>query len=98
MRRYPLVNVAANPTIEYLSGDRSLLDAHVDVRRRGLEVLAFYHSHPTSRPIPSRKDLEQNFWPGVLQFIISPQAGGLVRGWSLSADTFQEADWEIVAE
>src|SRR5262249_42585040 len=58
--RYPLVNVAASP-VEYLSNDKVLFETDRDMRRRGIQELAVYHSHPTSDPVPSRKDLEQNF-------------------------------------
>src|SRR5438067_13873196 len=56
--RYPLVNAAASPAL-FESDPRSTFDADRDMRRRGLEVLAVYHSHPTSAPVPSRTDLER---------------------------------------
>src|SRR5262245_21327595 len=56
--RYPLVNEAASP-VEYRSEPRSMLRAVRDIDRQGLEVLAVYHSHPTSAPIPSRTDRER---------------------------------------
>src|SRR5262245_56619999 len=63
--RYPLVNALASPT-EFESEAYSLLAAHKDLRNRGLEVLAIYHSHPTSMPVPSKVDLARNYWPGVV--------------------------------
>ncbi len=44
--RYPLVNAAASPR-EYLSDGRSMFAAVRDIDRRGLDILAVYHSHPT---------------------------------------------------
>ncbi len=93
--RYPLVNAAASP-VEYLSDPRSMLEAHKDMRRRGVEVLAVYHSHPTSPPVPSKKDLAMNCWGGAVHFIISLAAATPeVRGWWLAADSYREADWEV---
>jgi proteasome lid subunit RPN8/RPN11 len=94
--RYPLINAAASP-VTYLSEDRSLLEAHKDMRRRGLEEVAVYHSHPTSAPIPSRKDREQNFYgPEIIHFIISLQGPEpVMKGWRLTAEDYQEADWEL---
>src|SRR3954447_4052537 len=59
-RLYRLVNSAASP-VEYESEPRSMLAAMRDMIARGLDVVAVYHSHPTSRPVPSRKDLDRNY-------------------------------------
>src|SRR3954452_20602849 len=50
-KRYPLVDAAASPA-EFLSEPRGMFEADRDMRRRGTEVLAVYHSHPASRPVP----------------------------------------------
>jgi|SRR5579875_1906452 len=93
--RYPLLNAAASP-IECESESRSILWAHRDIRRQGLEVLAVYHSHPTSEPVPSRKDLERNNWPQAVTFIVSLKSTPpTVRGWWLSTETYHEAEWAI---
>src|SRR5262249_44670181 len=96
MQRYPLINALASPT-EYLSEERSLFAAHRDMRKNEVEILAMYHSHPTSEPIPSRKDLERNIWPGALHFIISlMKEEPTVRGWWLMETEFREANWEWI--
>jgi proteasome lid subunit RPN8/RPN11 len=96
-RRYPLVNAAASPT-EYLSDARSMLAAERDRRRLGLEFLAVYHSHPTSDPVPSRRDLERSeWWPGVMQFIVSLKGvTPTVRAWWLTPEDALEAEWSIL--
>jgi proteasome lid subunit RPN8/RPN11 len=94
VKRYPLVNATASP-IEYLSDPRSMFEAVRDMRRLGLEILAIYHSHPTSDPVPSRTDLERNYSPDVLNLIISFKTGKPeVRGWWLTDQDFREAEWE----
>jgi proteasome lid subunit RPN8/RPN11 len=91
--RYPLLNAAASP-IEFESEPRSHFSADRDLRRQGLEVLAVYHSHPTSPPLPSRKDLERNNWPQAVALIISLiTRPPTIRGWWLSAETYREATW-----
>ena len=93
---YPLVNEAASP-IRYLSEPRGMFLAVKDMRASSYEVVAIYHSHPTSEPIPSRTDLEQNYSPDVVNFIIGLKGTPpLVRGWWLTETTFEEAAWEIV--
>jgi proteasome lid subunit RPN8/RPN11 len=98
-RRYPLVNAAASP-VEYLSDPKSLFVAVRDMNLHGIDILAVYHSHPASDPVPSRTDLERNYSPEVMNLIISlksPQ-DPRVRGWWLGADKYLEADWVCVDE
>lgn len=95
-RRYPLVNEAASPR-EYLSEPKSMFTAMKDMWAHGLDVLAVYHSHPTSEPVPSRTDLARNYSPDVVNFIVS-MAGAepRVRGWWLTDRDYREAEWDEV--
>ena len=98
VQRYALVNAAASPT-EYESDPRSMFNAVKDMRRQSWEVLATYHSHPTSPPIPSRKDLERSYGHEVVNLIISLQsAQPEVRAWWFTPDGFVEAAWECIDE
>jgi proteasome lid subunit RPN8/RPN11 len=93
--RYPLVNAAANPRL-FESDPASMFAAHRDMNRRGIDVLAVYHSHPSSAPIPSRTDLERNYSTEVVNLIISlAEATPLVRGWWLTDRDYREAEWEV---
>jgi proteasome lid subunit RPN8/RPN11 len=96
VRRYPLVNAAASPK-RYHSEGRDLLDAHKDMRHEVLELLAVYHSHPTSEPVPSRTD-QENWWhgPNVVCLIVSlTTTPPTVRGWWMTEQGFHEAEWMI---
>jgi proteasome lid subunit RPN8/RPN11 len=94
--RYPLFNKLASP-VEFFADGPDLFGAHQEMRRRGIDVLAVYHSHPSSDPIPSRKDLERN-WLEVLCVIVSLTARPpLVRAWWLGESDYQEADWTMDA-
>jgi proteasome lid subunit RPN8/RPN11 len=94
--RYPLVNELNSPT-EYYAEVRGLFLAQKDMREKGLELLAIYHSHPTSPPVPSPKDRERNYYgEEVVSVIISlltdpPEVGA----WWLTAETHREAALEI---
>lgn len=90
----PLVNALASTT-EYESEPRSMLAAHKAMRASGTDVLAVYHSHPTSDPVPSQRDRERNYSEMVLNLIIGLRgAEPEVRGWWLTADSAREAEWE----
>ena len=93
----PLVNALASPT-EYESDPRSMFAAHKVMRAAGTEVLAVYHSHPTSDPTPSRRDLERNYGEGVMNLIIGLRvAEPEVRGWWLSESVCEPAQWQVTA-
>ncbi len=96
LARYALINGAHSP-VRYLSEEKSLFAAHRDMRQRCIDVLAIYHSHPTSAPVPSKTDLQQNYWPGVVHVIVSlERPEPEVRFWRLEPDRFTEAEVEIV--
>ena len=96
-RRYPLINELASST-ESLSEPRSMFEAFRDMRRLEIDVLAVYHSHPTTEPVPSRKDLERNYSCDVVNLIISFRGvEPSVRGWWLTDKSYREGDWEVVA-
>jgi proteasome lid subunit RPN8/RPN11 len=93
--RYPLVNAAASP-VEFESEPRSHFSADRDIRRQGLEILAIYHSHPTSEPMPSRTDRQRSWGDGVVNLIVSlATPTPTVRAWWLSAEECHEAEWSI---
>jgi proteasome lid subunit RPN8/RPN11 len=94
LRHYPLANDAASPK-EYYSAPFA---AFKDMRESALELLAIYHSHPTSEPVPSHTDLECNFYGfDVVHYIISLQgAEPVIRGWHLQETESVEAEWDLV--
>ena len=96
-RRYPLVNAAASP-VAYDADPKSLFAAFKDMRHAGTELLAIYHSHPTTAPVPSRTDRARNgYGPEVVHLIVSlagPEP--VVRGWRLAETAYHEATWEVV--
>ena len=84
---------------EFLSDDRSMLDADRDMRVRGLDLLAVYHSHPTSPAVPSRTDLERHWYADVVCMIVRwPLTPPEVRAWWLTETEYREAEWEVIAE
>jgi proteasome lid subunit RPN8/RPN11 len=56
-------------------------------RRKGLDILGFYHSHPDHPPVPSEHDLE-NAWPWFSYLIVTVNQGhpGEATSWELAED------------
>ncbi|MCE9567524.1 MAG: M67 family metallopeptidase [Planctomycetes bacterium] len=92
--RFELNNDAASAT-EYLSNARDMLFAFRTMRERGLELLAIYHSHPTSEPVPSRRDIERNTYGETAVHVIVGlgAAEPVVRAWWLTETDYREAEW-----
>ena len=94
LRRYPLVNELASP-VEYLLESKSWIAAYRASESEGMDILAFYHSHPTSDPLPSRKDRAgAEYYPDVMYLIISlngPEP--FMRGWWLTSEDQQQGEW-----
>ncbi|MGL4554637.1 MAG: M67 family metallopeptidase [Gemmataceae bacterium] len=94
-RLYRLVN-ALDSAVEFRSEDRSMLAAALDMRAAGLDVVAVYHSHPTSQPVPSARDREMNYSEDVVNFIVGLTSDPPeLRGWWLTAADHREAEWEV---
>ena len=67
------------------------------MRQADLDIVAVYHSHPTSDPVPSKKDRERNYSEEVINLIVSLKLREvLVRGWWLTEESHREAEWEII--
>lgn len=90
-----LVNELASP-VAFRSEPRSLFAAMRAMRAAGTDVLAVYHSHPTSDPVPSRHDLAQNYSERVVNLIVGLAAGSPdVRAWWLTAAGYSVAEWGV---
>jgi proteasome lid subunit RPN8/RPN11 len=93
---FPIRNDLASPT-EYLTNARDLLAAAKAVRAAGAEVLAFYHSHPASLPVPSAKDVAGNHWGDSVVHVIvglaDPEPD--VRVWRITESGYEPAGWML---
>ena len=80
-RLISLENVAASPIV-YEADPKALLRAHREMRERGEDLVGIYHSHPSSAPVPSRTDRQQNGHGDSVAHLI---AGRLGEGWNVRA-------------
>ena len=92
---YPLRNVAADNIVSYEAAPEDLFAAQRQMRERGEELIAIYHSHPRSaEPLPSETDVRLAYYPQAVYFIVGlagPQP--VIRAFRISE---REGHWEEV--
>jgi proteasome lid subunit RPN8/RPN11 len=67
----PARNVAETPATRYLLDPQDHFNAIREARRRGVQVVGFYHSHPRSAAEPSPTDKAEANFPGYVYVIVS---------------------------
>jgi [CysO sulfur-carrier protein]-S-L-cysteine hydrolase len=86
---FALENELHSPT-RYRSSPASMFAAIRHQRATGQTILAIFHSHPTSPPIPSNEDREQNYAADIPNLIL----GKVHTEWKLRAWWLGEAEAE----
>ncbi|HSS18763.1 MAG TPA: M67 family metallopeptidase [Pyrinomonadaceae bacterium] len=99
---YSLRNVAANTNVSYEAAPEDLFTAQRQMRERGEELLAIYHSHPRSAdPFPSQTDVRLAYYPHAVYFIVG-LAGALpvIRAFHISErdECWEEVEYAIADE
>lgn len=56
--------------VSYFLDPADLVQAIWKIDEAGHEILAFFHSHPGSPPIPSQTDIENHYYPGIPHLIL----------------------------
>ena len=79
-------NVADKPQIRYEIDPEMQLTITEDIEARGLDVMGFYHSHPTGPPHPSATDAARATWPDFSYVIIALDGYPFVGSWRWQAD------------
>ncbi|WP_088253824.1 M67 family metallopeptidase [Fimbriiglobus ruber] len=94
-RSIPLVNELNSPS-EFATEPRSVFEAYRLMRVDANEVLAIYHSHPTSPPIPSKKDIERNTYGADIAWIIVglSEESPNIQAWWLHRIGYRPAAWQ----
>lgn len=92
---HPLRNTMASET-HYEAEPSDVIAAVVELRGRGAEILAIYHSHPKWAAVPSKTDLETNYYGDVPRIIVSLlHAQPEVRIWRLNPSSYEELSWTL---
>ncbi len=68
---YSLRNVSPNSEVAYEAAPEELFKAQRQMRERGEQLLAIYHSHPRStEPLPSETDVRLAYYPAATYLIV----------------------------
>lgn len=80
---YATDNQHRSPVI-YKVDDLQLLEVDREIRNDRQEIIAIYHSHVNTEPVPSRTDIEQATWPEAFYVIVSlKERRPKVRAWRI---------------
>ncbi len=92
----PIPNAAAQPLHSYYMDERALAAALMGIESRGLELIAFYHSHPESDPIPSRTDQRQATYPDTPYLIVGLKNNDpRLAAWRLRPGQVTQVDLQV---
>ncbi|HEX2268599.1 MAG TPA: M67 family metallopeptidase [Pyrinomonadaceae bacterium] len=99
---YRLRNVTSEPEVRYEAAPEDLFNAQRQMRERGEELLAIYHSHPRAvEPVPSETDVNLAYYPSATYLIIGlAGTGPIVKAFNISEreHRWHQVEYEIADE
>jgi proteasome lid subunit RPN8/RPN11 len=95
-RIFPITNVSGDP-FRYTLDPEEQLAAFFSIEELGLELVAFFHSHPHSLPVPSPTDIRKSTYPEIPHIIIGKEEGKWVlRAFLIGDQGYTQLDLDIV--
>ena len=79
----PVANVAAESESQFELDPAGLVEARSALRRDGLDVVGFYHSHPRTSPEPSSYDVANAWYPESVYVVIGLEPRPAVRAFRI---------------
>ena len=96
----PAKNVAADPIRNYEIAPKEIVRLMEQLRKRRLEFLGIYHSHPhwLDKNEPSPKDIALACYPEAIHFIVTPRpyAAMPIRAFSIRDGRAMELEIEVL--
>lgn len=82
---YPIQNIASDPARIFEMDPQQQIAVMRQLREKGDELFAIYHSHPHAAAEPSAIDIQQAAYPDAYYLIISLDTKGVLdmRAWQL---------------
>jgi proteasome lid subunit RPN8/RPN11 len=73
-----------------------MLEAMKSMRAARLDPVAIYHSHPSSLPVPSKRDRAENEYGDVPHLIVGLSGPvSEIRVWQITKDGCEEINWAV---
>jgi proteasome lid subunit RPN8/RPN11 len=99
-RAFPTKNIAADPVRHYLIALKDFTRLMDEFRKRRLQFLGIYHSHPHWMDVnePSVKDIEWANRADAVHFIVTPRpyASSPVRAFSIQSGRVTELEIQVL--
>jgi proteasome lid subunit RPN8/RPN11 len=97
---YPVANVAADRGRRFWMEPHGQVAAMREMRERGEDLFAIYHSHPHSAAVPSATDVAEAAYPEALYLIVSLDTQGVLelQGYRLAHGDMRRVDLELADE
>jgi proteasome lid subunit RPN8/RPN11 len=95
-KHFPIENELHSPT-RFRMEPQSQLDAFLSMEKLGIDLLAYYHSHPQGGGEPSTTDLAEYLYPDVVMLIWFQQDGAWqAKAWEIQDTSFSPVILEIL--
>lgn len=96
-RVFKMTNIDES-SISYMMDPSEQFKALKDMRTGGLELMAIYHSHPTSPAYPSQTDVRLAFYPEASYIIVSLQkvSAPEIKGYRIVDGKITEEVLEVI--
>lgn len=87
---YKMANIEKSP-VSYFMDSKEQFKVMKDIRENNLEMVAIFHSHPSSPAYPSAKDLNLAFYEDSIYIIVSLiEKEPVVKGYSMREGKIEE--------
>ena len=93
---HPTQNASPTPKTNYEIAPPDLFQIMREIRKQNLELLAIYHSHPTTQNTPSQTDIARAYYPEAAYLIVSPQSQTPIRAFQIRDSQVTELPIEIL--
>lgn len=80
---HPTENSSPSPKTNYEIPPPDLFKILREIRNANLDLLAIYHSHPTTENTPSPTDITRAYYPEAAYIIVSPQSEIPIRAYKI---------------